>query len=187
MANFNRFDFEQQIMSCWNVTSDIKDVSQIVSETDPTASRMLLSLCDLYEHRFTKLFSMFESMVREQKDNKHSEIMEIYGQAANAEAEELSRKDKTCDTLFGTDIIRITGDWANDMCEVFNLAAWNGNMRFGGFTPSTGNGIYVKFLGGHDPRGTYIKLGEAFSPLPNGGFQHKLPPSGTTHVLWYPY
>jgi hypothetical protein len=72
MSNFNRFDFEQQIMSCWNVVTDLKDSTEAVLEQnlskDQTAN-ILMGLETLYQTRFDKLFRMFEQMIREQKES----------------------------------------------------------------------------------------------------------------------
>lgn len=65
---FNRFDFEQQIMSCWHVTTDIKDLSEEVLEGDMTKDQItnvLMGMEQMYEIRFNKLFRQFEQLVRE--------------------------------------------------------------------------------------------------------------------------
>jgi len=69
MSNeFDRFDFEQQIMSCWNVTTDLKDLTEEVIEgnlTKDQISNVLMGLEQLYQIRFDKLFRMFEQGIRE--------------------------------------------------------------------------------------------------------------------------
>jgi hypothetical protein len=65
---FDRFDFEQQIMSCWNITTDLKDLNEGVLESDLSTdqiSNALMGLEQLYELRFNKLFQQFETLVRE--------------------------------------------------------------------------------------------------------------------------
>jgi hypothetical protein len=65
---FDRFDFEQQIMSCWHVTTDIKDLSEEVLEGDMTKDQItnvLIGMEQMYEIRFNKLFRQFEQLVRE--------------------------------------------------------------------------------------------------------------------------
>ena len=68
---FDRFDFEQQIMECWNVTSDIRTVSEYLMDAPLEADRedkianMLIGIEALYEAKFDKLFRQFESLVRE--------------------------------------------------------------------------------------------------------------------------
>lgn len=68
MNRFDRFDFEQQIMSCWNVTTDLKDLNEGVLESNLSKdqiSNALMGLEQLYELRFNKLFQQFETLVRE--------------------------------------------------------------------------------------------------------------------------
>jgi hypothetical protein len=78
-AAFNRFDFEQQIMSFWHVTTDIKDLSEEVLEGDMTKDQItnvLMGMEQMYEIRFNKLFRQFEQLVREyhpQMDKKDIE------------------------------------------------------------------------------------------------------------------
>ncbi len=65
---FNRFDFEHQIMNCWHVTTDIKDLSEEVLEGDMTKDQItnvLMGMEQMYEIRFNKLFRQFEQLVRE--------------------------------------------------------------------------------------------------------------------------
>ncbi len=65
---FDRFDFEHQIMSCWYVTTDIKDLSEEVLEGDMTKDQItnvLMGMEQMYEIRFNKLFRQFEQLVRE--------------------------------------------------------------------------------------------------------------------------
>lgn len=68
MNRFDRFDFEQQIMSCWNVTTDLKDLNEGVLESNLSKdqiSNTLMGIEQLYELRFNKLFQQFETLVRE--------------------------------------------------------------------------------------------------------------------------
>lgn len=65
---FDRFDFEQQIMSCWNITTDLKDLNEGVIESNLSKdqiSNALMGIEQLYELRFNKLFQQFETLVRE--------------------------------------------------------------------------------------------------------------------------
>ena len=65
---FDRFDFEQQIMSCWKVTTDLKDLNEGVLESNLSKdqiSNALMGIEQLYELRFNKLFQQFETLVRE--------------------------------------------------------------------------------------------------------------------------
>jgi hypothetical protein len=73
---FDRFDMEQQIMSCWNVTTDLKDLSEAVLESDMTKDQIANVLAGVeqsYNILFEKLFRQFEQLVCEyhpQLDNK---------------------------------------------------------------------------------------------------------------------
>ncbi len=68
---FDRFEFEQQIMECWNVTTDIRVVSEYLMDAPLEAGRedkianMLIGIEALYEAKFNKLFRQFEQLVRE--------------------------------------------------------------------------------------------------------------------------
>ena len=67
----DRFDFEQQIMKCWNVTEEIGLLHENVLENDnftkDDISNFLLGLETIYEAKFNKLFDMFEELVKEGK------------------------------------------------------------------------------------------------------------------------
>ena len=78
-VKFDRFEFEQQIMECWNVTTDIRVVSEYLMDAPLEADRedkianMLIGIEALYEAKFNKLFQQFENLVREHAkalDNK---------------------------------------------------------------------------------------------------------------------
>ncbi len=63
----DRFDFEQQLMDCWNVTKDIDTLFEAVMERDPSndqVANVLLGMKELYDMKFDKLFSMFEELVK---------------------------------------------------------------------------------------------------------------------------
>jgi hypothetical protein len=63
---FNRFDMEQQLMSCWGVVDDMKVVIEEVLEGDydrDKVANMLLGMEALYDAKFNKLFAMFENGV----------------------------------------------------------------------------------------------------------------------------
>ncbi len=74
---YDRFDFEQQILKCWNVTDDIREVSEFISEypsadfTKDRAVNALVGVAELYELKFNKLWDLFEdvhmNLVRENK------------------------------------------------------------------------------------------------------------------------
>jgi len=72
---FDRFDFEQQIMACWNVTSDIRTVTEYLldapleGDREDKIANMLMGMEALYQVKFDKLFRQFEQLVREQHEN----------------------------------------------------------------------------------------------------------------------
>lgn len=64
----DQFDFEQQIMSCWGLTKDLKDLSEGITEENMSEDQIvnvLIGLEQLYELRFDKLFRTFEQFNRE--------------------------------------------------------------------------------------------------------------------------
>ena len=66
--SYDQFDYEQQIMSCWNITSDLKDLSEEILEgnlSKDQISNVLIGLEQLYNIRFEKLFRIFEQFNRE--------------------------------------------------------------------------------------------------------------------------
>lgn len=66
----DRFDLEQDIMKCWNVTDDINLVYKNVMENDMTTddiANALLGLKTLYEMKFEELFRDFEVLISEGK------------------------------------------------------------------------------------------------------------------------
>ncbi len=71
MKKFDRFDFEQQIMACWNVTSDIKTVNEYLLDgpleegREEKIANMLMGIEALYDAKFDELFRQFEALVRE--------------------------------------------------------------------------------------------------------------------------
>lgn len=55
----DRFDMEQWMLDCWKVTDDIK----MYSERDVEAKDWQ-ALANYYEHKFDRLWNLFESMIR---------------------------------------------------------------------------------------------------------------------------
>ena len=75
---FDRFDFEQQILECWNITKDIKTVYEGVCDSSPPMTEdqignALMGLETLYELKFNKLWSMFEQSVHQRSINSTKE------------------------------------------------------------------------------------------------------------------
>lgn len=71
MKKFDRFEFEQQLMDCWNVTSDIKTVSKYLMDAPLEVGRedkianMLIGIEALYNAKFDELFRHYESLIKE--------------------------------------------------------------------------------------------------------------------------
>jgi hypothetical protein len=58
----DRFDFEQQIMSCWGMVDDVKLLAKRNAE-----SADFEALSVVYHHKFEELFEQFETLVHERK------------------------------------------------------------------------------------------------------------------------
>ena len=70
MTNANRFDFEQNIMKCWNVTEDIDLAYRSIMDKDmstDSVANLLLGIKTVYDLRFEELFAQFEKMIEEGK------------------------------------------------------------------------------------------------------------------------
>lgn len=61
-----RFDLEQQILDCWNVTKDIDLIFKNSCDgklTDDNLQNVLLGLSALYEMKFEQMWETFEKCV----------------------------------------------------------------------------------------------------------------------------
>lgn len=67
----DRFDLEQQIMKCWNITEEVQLLNEQVLENDTLTkdqiSNYLLGLHTIYDMKFEKLFEQFSDMVKDKK------------------------------------------------------------------------------------------------------------------------
>jgi hypothetical protein len=72
----DRFDFEQQIVKCWSVVDDLKDLDEGIFEewlsfNKDEISTHILGIANSYDVRFHKLWYLFEevhmNLVRENK------------------------------------------------------------------------------------------------------------------------
>lgn len=66
----DRFDLEQNIMRCWNVTEDIDLLFENVMESDMTTddiANALLGMKQLYDMKFEKLWANFEQLIKDKK------------------------------------------------------------------------------------------------------------------------
>jgi hypothetical protein len=67
----DRFDLEQQIMNCWNITEDIKLLNTYVLEGKPEGGEMttdevsnfLLGLETIYGMKFDQMYNTFSTLV----------------------------------------------------------------------------------------------------------------------------
>lgn len=62
----DRFELEQQILRCWNITDDIELLYKNVLETDMTKDEIanfLLGLKTIYDAKFNEAFNLFETIV----------------------------------------------------------------------------------------------------------------------------
>jgi len=73
----DRFDLEDDIMKCWNVTEDLDIVLERVldgpkfkdmpPELADKIANLLIGMKELYEMRFERLWETFESMIKDRK------------------------------------------------------------------------------------------------------------------------
>lgn len=66
--SFDRFDFEQQIMKCWQITDQLDTITEGVLEygwNSDQVSNATIGLKQLYNLEFEKLFDMFNNGVHE--------------------------------------------------------------------------------------------------------------------------
>jgi len=67
----DRFDLEQQILKCWNITEEVQLLNEQVLENDTLTkdqiSNYLLGLSTIYDMKFEKMFEQFSDMVKEKK------------------------------------------------------------------------------------------------------------------------
>jgi hypothetical protein len=69
----DRFDLEQQILECWNVTNDVHHVTEYILDAplegnrEDVAANMLIGIEALYNRKFEKLFATFEKLIAEKK------------------------------------------------------------------------------------------------------------------------
>lgn len=72
----DRFDFEQQIIKCWSVVDDLKDLDEGLFEgwlefNQDSVSNHILAVANTYDVKFHKLWELFESvMMEEVRKNK---------------------------------------------------------------------------------------------------------------------
>lgn len=68
MPQFNRFEFEQQLLKCWTVTDMVNSVTEGTLDhgwNPDQISNALIGIKEIYELEFNKLFGMFERGISE--------------------------------------------------------------------------------------------------------------------------
>lgn len=66
----DRFDLEEQMLNCWNVTEDINILTEGVMEQDLTKDQIanaLMGLEQMYELKFNKMWNTFTKLIEEKK------------------------------------------------------------------------------------------------------------------------
>jgi hypothetical protein len=65
----DRFDLESDIMNCWSIVEDIKELNRCMLDrrkmTEDEISNYLLGLETIYQVKFERLFETFEMLVRQ--------------------------------------------------------------------------------------------------------------------------
>lgn len=64
----DRFDFEQQIVKCWSVVDDLKELDEGLFEEwlefdKDNVSNHILGIANTYDVKFHKLWNLFETVV----------------------------------------------------------------------------------------------------------------------------
>jgi hypothetical protein len=60
MKTKDRFDFEQEIMQCWNMVEDLR----ILADRNPAIAEDLKAIVHVYEMRFDNMFNTFEQLIK---------------------------------------------------------------------------------------------------------------------------
>jgi hypothetical protein len=65
----DRFDLETDIMNCWSIVEDIKELNRCMLDrrklTEDEISNYLLGLETIYQVKFERLFETFEKLVQQ--------------------------------------------------------------------------------------------------------------------------
>lgn len=81
-TNRSRFDLEQDIMNCWSVVDDIKELNRCMLDrrkmTDDEVSNYLLGLETIYQVKFERLMETFEMLIRKNAFNDRVEEVVIH-------------------------------------------------------------------------------------------------------------
>jgi hypothetical protein len=60
----DRFDLEQDIMKCWNITEELQNLYSAENLSEDEQQNYLLGLITIYEVKFQKLWDSFSDCVK---------------------------------------------------------------------------------------------------------------------------
>jgi hypothetical protein len=63
----DRFDLEQEIMECWNVTRDLQNLYDCEELCEDDKLNYLLGVITIYEVKFNKLWNTFEQCIKDRQ------------------------------------------------------------------------------------------------------------------------
>lgn len=108
----DQFDLEQDIMSCWNVTSDLDVLLEELMENPEfnadKASNFVLGLSTIYQAKFEMLFRTFEEFIKDQytqkreRENLLNQIDRLSEQVEELQSELDAIKPPTDEEIFDT-------------------------------------------------------------------------------------
>lgn len=97
-----QFDLEQNILKCWNITDDVRDIAMDLAEghmTTTEAAQALQAYAQVYQRRFDRCFGQFEDFCREVHDLRlnNAELAQSPGPVASMGKKAKSKQHKKVD------------------------------------------------------------------------------------------
>ena len=89
----DRFDLEQQILDCWQITQEIP-----MMEAQGASAAEISSLACVYEYKFKRLWATFEGMVNQRQFKSAEEFFES-GKELARKLDKKSKKNEAYKTL----------------------------------------------------------------------------------------
>ena len=89
----DRFDLEQQILDCWQITQEIP-----MMESQGASAAEMSSLACVYDYKFKRLWATFEGMVNQRQFKSAEEFFES-GQELARKLDKKSKKNEAYKTL----------------------------------------------------------------------------------------
>jgi len=89
----DRFDLEQQILDCWQITEEIR-----MMESQGASAAEISSLACVYDYKFKRLWATFEGMVNQRQFKSAEEFFES-GQELARKLDKKSKKNEAYKTL----------------------------------------------------------------------------------------